>query len=120
MAYDSSLLTLQNATMPSAPYSLLQTLGVGLPSFTFQHIGSTVANLNSDQIAQLQTLLVSLHTILAFQASASVPHPFPQATPASFVPNPPLYIPSTFPSPSFPSSFAFGYGTSHQQASPMP
>lgn len=114
MASDSSLLDevphdssiLEHAAPSSAPSSLPQTLGVELPSFILQNTGHFTANLNSDQLAQLQALLVSLQTMLAFQASTSISQPSLQATLASFVPNPPLHIPSTFPSLSFSSSLS--------------
>lgn len=86
-----------------------------LPSFMSPNTGSTIVNLIPDQIAQLQTLLVSMQIMLAFQASASVSQPSPQAIPVSSVPNLLQYIPTTFLSPSFPLSFAFGNGTSHRR-----
>lgn len=73
-------------------------------SFMIPNIGPTMVNLTPDQIAQLHSLLVSLQTMLAFQASALVSQPSPQAIPVTFVLNPLQYIPSTFPSPSFPSN----------------
>lgn len=53
----------------------MQTMGGGLPSFMLSNTGFTMVNLTPDQIAQLQTLLFSLQTVLAFQASASVCQP---------------------------------------------